>query len=129
MFIGNFVRHDYIENNILKWKTEPIVQLGNLKIREDDNWDEYYLLEVQSTKKKDTSSLGYHESWNYQSWNWLGASCNTNFNFKDHVNDDVLDGIRYDLRFRLRYNYNSSPYGDLCLIILDYGDVADFNLK
>lgn len=119
----------YIENNILKWKTEPIVQLGNLKIREDDNWDEYYLLEVQSTKKKDTSSLGYHESWNYQSWNWLGASCNTNFNFKDHVNDDVLDGIRYDLRFRLRYNYNSSPYGDLCLIILDYGDVADFNLK
>lgn len=121
----------YIDNNILKWKTEPVIQLGNSNpIREDNNWDEYYLIEVQTTKKKDTAdSRGYHDSWNYQSWNWLGASCNTKFNFKDHVNADVLDGTRYDLCFRLRYNYNSSPYGDLCLIIYDYGDVDYFNLK
>ena len=122
----------YIENNILKWKTEPIIHVGDSKgPREDNNWDEYYLLEVQSTMKKDPNAPGgCRDSWNYQSWNWLGASCNTNdFNFKEHVTGEVLDGTRYDLCFRLRYNYNLSSYGDLCLVIYDYNDVARFNIK
>lgn len=120
----------YIENNILKWKTEPVIQLGNsTAIREDNNWNEYFLLEVQATKKKDTSAAGYHSSWNYQSWNWLGASPNCNFNFKEHVNPDVLDGTRYDLCFRLSYVYNDSPYGNLKFVIYDYGEVKTFNLS
>jgi len=114
----------YIENNILKWKTEPVIQLGDGKaIREDSNWDEYYLLEVQSTRKANYSS------WNYQSWNYLGATCNNNFNFKEHVKEDVLNGTRYDLCFRLKYNYNSSPYGDLCLVIFDWGPEERFNIE
>lgn len=116
----------YIENNILKWKKEPSIQLDNDNpIREDNNWDEYYLLEVQSTKEKGKKE----DRWHYLSWNYMRASCNTNFNFKDHVNYKVLSGNRYDLCFRLRYVYNSSPYGDLCLVIFDYNDMEKFNIK
>ncbi|MCQ2591297.1 MAG: CotH kinase family protein [Treponema sp.] len=121
----------YIKNNILKWNSEPLIQVGNNNpIREDDNWNEYYLLEVQSTKKKDPAvQSGIRDSWNYQSWNWLGASCNKGFNFKEHVTDEVLSGLRSDLCFRIKYNYNNSPYGDLCLIVLDYGDTKRFNIE
>lgn len=120
-----------IEKNFLKWKKEPVIQLGDkTPPREDSNWDEYYLLEVQSTMKNDPNSPGGHRSsWNYQSWNWLGSSCNCNFNFKDHVNADVLNGTRYDLCFRLSYRYNSSAYGDLCLILVDYDDSGVINLE
>lgn len=110
----------YIEKNILKWKTEPELQIGNSKLpREDNNWEEYYLIEVQSTKPW----------WNYQSWNYLGASCNCNFNFKEHVNGEVLKGEQTDLCFRLCYIYNSSSYGNLKLIIYDYGDIKPFNIN
>lgn len=119
----------YISNNILKWKQEPVIQTGNNKSpKNENNWEEYYLLELQSTMKKDpAASGGKRSSWSYQSWNWLGASCNTGFNFKEHVNDDVLNGTRYDLCFRLCYIYNGSSYGDLKLIIYDYGKT--FNIQ
>lgn len=72
----------YIENNILKWKTEPVIQIGNGQgPREDGNWDEYYLLEVQS------------KNHGYQKWNWMGASCNNNFNFKDVVSSSVIEDL------------------------------------
>lgn len=120
----------YIQNNILKWNREPVIQIGDGNyIRQDNNWSEYYFIEIQSTKKKDDTPTGNHDSWNYQSWNWLGASCNTNFNFKEKVKDEVLNGIRYDLCFRLRYNYNALSYGDFCLTIVDYNDMPKFNIN
>lgn len=117
----------YIKDNLLKWKTEPVIQVGNgVFTREDNNWNEYYLLELES---KRTTIPGKEWSWNYISWNYLGASANINFNFKDHINQQVVDGTYYDLCFKLRYNYNNSPYGDLFMILYDYNDVESFNIK
>lgn len=117
----------YIKDNLLKWKTEPVIQVGNgVSTREDNNWNEYYLLELES---KRTTIPGKEWSWNYISWNYLGASANINFNFKDHINQQVVDGTYYDLCFKLRYNYNNSPYGDLFMILYDYNDVESFNIK
>ena len=97
----------------------PVDHLTYFLPREDSEWEEYYLIEVQSTKPW----------WDYQSWNYLGASCNCNFNFKEHVKSEVLKGEQTDLCFRLCYIYNSSSYGNLKLIIYDYGDIKPFNLK
>lgn len=121
----------YIENNILRWTEEPVIQLGDgTGTRQDNNWSEYFLLEIQSTMKNDPTVPGGHRSsWNYQSWNYLGASCNNGFNFKDHVKEDVLNGTRYDLCFRLRYIYNYSSYGDLSLEIYDWNDMDKFNIQ
>lgn len=122
----------YISKNILKWKTVPVIQVGSGAPRQDDNWDEYYVLELIDTKKKNSSKPDkYDSAWDYHSWNYMGASCNSNFNFKNHLSDslrqDVLTGVRKDLCFRLRYVYNYLPYGDLSLIIYDYEH--PFNLE
>lgn len=124
----------YISKNILKWKTVPVIQVGSGAPRQDDNWDEYYVLELIDTKKKNSSKPDkYDSAWDYHSWNYMGASCNSNFNFKNHLSDslrqDVLTGVRKDLCFRLRYVYNYLPYGDLSLIIYDYDYEHPFNLE
>jgi len=117
----------YIENNILKWTTKPEVQIGDgISPKVDSNWDEYYLLEIQSTK---TTIEGKEGSWKYISWNYLGASCDNGFNFKNHVKTEVLNGTYYDLCFSLKYVYNSGAYGDYFIKIFDYGDTPRFNIE
>lgn len=123
----------YFENNILKWKREPVIQIGNGKgPRSDDNWEEYYLFEIQSTKVKDSSAPnGYKGNWNYISWNYMGATCNNNFNIMEHLSDNsanVLNGNYYDLCFRLSYKYNT-PYSELYMILYDYNEVEYFNIQ
>jgi len=115
-----------IEDNVLLWNTHPTIQIGDSGTpKTSNNWDEYYAMEVQSTK---TTIKGKEGDWNYQSWNHLGASCDIGFNFKNHVNKEVLDGTYKDLVFRIRYVYNT-PTGTLFLTVLDYDTSKAFNIE
>lgn len=103
-----------IENNILTFAPEPEIKIGSSDPRTDDNWNEYYILELETT------------DWNYQSWNYLGASCN-NFDFNNAVKTGYENS---DLMFTLYYLIKNSDFGgDYRLVIYDYEDTKSFKLS
>lgn len=103
-----------IKNNILTFNPEPKIQIGSNIIRTDSNWDEYYVLEVMTTE------------FDFQSWNYLGASCN-NFDFSNKVRDDSKNS---DLMFTLYYMIKSPEFGgDYRLVLYDYEDTNSFKLS
>lgn len=109
-----------IKNNKLTWKKVPEIQIGNSgKPKKDGGWNEFYQLEIQSS----------NPNWVYQSWNYLGGSTGEGFNFKEHVNKEVLEGKQKDLCFQIRYVYNASPFGNLYLIVVDYDVNKKFNIE
>lgn len=102
-----------IKSNILTFDPEPEIKIGSNNPRTDDNWDEYYILELQTT------------DWNYQSWNYLGASCN-NFDFTKAVKAASKTS---DFMFTLYYMVSNSDYGNYCLGLYDYEDTKSFKLS
>lgn len=103
-----------IKNNILTFNPEPKIKIGSYSIKNVDNWDEYYVLEVMTTEEV------------YQKWNYLGASCN-NFDLSKAVNDDSKNS---DLMFMLYYMITSSEFGgDYRLVLYNYEDTNSFKLS
>lgn len=102
-----------IENNILTFDPVPEIKICSDNPRTDDNWNEYYVLEVETT------------DWNYQSWNYLGASCN-NFDFSSAVKSGCENSY---LMFTLYYQIQNSDFGGVYkLVLYDYEDTKSFKL-
>jgi len=84
-----------------------------------NNWERYYLLEVNTT------------NWNYQSWNHVYPTVN-GFDFAGKTEDgkeDIVKNKSEDLQFYLWFVIGDNDYGTYRYTIYSYDDTKSFNLQ
>lgn len=107
-----------VSNNRLVLNPAPVLKIGKKDAALEDNWDEFFVVEVMK------------KNWDYQSWNYLGASAN-NFDFsgKNSFGNDVVNDKSAELMFRLSYQVNNKTYGNYHLEIFPADQSKTFKLK
>ena len=107
-----------IKKGVLKFSPEPELQIGKEQPEKEDNWKKYYILELTTT------------DWQYQSWNYLGASANNfDFNGKNRNGEDVIKDKSKTFIFSLYYVVRNEKYGDYRLMIYENDFQRSFKLK
>ena len=107
-----------IKKGVLKFSPEPELQIGKEQPEKEDNWKKYYILELTTT------------DWQYQSWNYLGASANNfDFNGKNRNGEDIIKDKSKTFIFSLYYVVRNEKYGDYRLMIYENDFQRSFKLK